>query len=271
LSAIAPEWWMLSATVRFAEGATEDAAAIVESVFRSRFPEHPDLEQMIGDCRRIVQCLSHWQGLELLASARRPRVAPLGTGLRKIFVCGNGWSGSGALYDALKDYDGVVGMPYVPIDHHINACTGDETMFVQGSAGFGRIWRKARDERRLSSTDLWELFRCHVVGSGGVGHTEHKGANTAVNLLGRFGARYTAAFLGFYESIVAFPAGIGLHQFHSILLEATELLSSIVTGAQDGQYAVFNNAMFGPNIDMVEIYSNFRLAVVVRDPLDQYA
>src|SRR5690606_33486793 len=134
-----------------------------------------------------------------------------------------------------------------------------------------RIWRKARDERRLSSTDLWELFRCHVVGSGGVGHTEHKGANTAVNLLGRFGARYTAAFLGFYESIVAFPASIGLHQFHSILLEATELLSSIVTGAQDGQYAVFNNAMFGPNIDMVEIFSNFRLAVVVRDPLDQYA
>jgi hypothetical protein len=29
--------------------------------------------------------------------------------------------------------------------------------------------------------------------------------------------------------------------------------------------------MFGPNIDMLEIFNNFRAVVVARDPLDQYA
>jgi hypothetical protein len=228
---------------------------------------------MVGHCRRIVECLSDYRDREFgRSSPYGIEAKPDGeSSLCKIFVCGNGWSGSGALYDALQEYDCVACAPDAPVDRYINACTGDETMFVQGNAGLGRIWRQARDERRLSRTDLWELFRCHVIGAGGIGHTEHKGVNAAANLLERRGSRYTAVFLDLFEAIAALPEDAGLGELRSILVGTTDALASVVTGAQDGQTAIFNNAMFGPNIDMVEIFSGFRLAVVVRDPLDQYA
>jgi hypothetical protein len=227
---------------------------------------------MIRDCRRIVKCLSEY-GERSFARGGSSEINSQqeGTHLRKVFVCGNGWSGSGALYDALTEYDCVSEGPDAVIDRYINECTGSETMFVQGSAGFGRIWREVREKGRLSRFDLWELFRCHVLGAGGIGHTEHKGANAAANMLERFGSRYTTAFLAFFEAVAALPEDASSDDVLQILLWTTERLARVVTNPREGQSAIFNNAMFGPNIDMVEIFSNFRLAVVVRDPLDQYA
>jgi hypothetical protein len=270
---VAADWRVLLATVLFAEGAASDAAAAIESVLASRYREHPDVPNVIDHCRRIVARLSGCRDLvfqrstALVATPERDA----GSCLRKLFVCGNGWSGSGALYDALAEYDCVATAPDAPVDRYINACTGDETMFVQGFAGLGRIWRRARDDGRLSRMDLWDLFRCHVIGAGGIGHTEHKGANAAANLLGHLGSRYTAVFLDFFEKAAALPHEGDVRGLHAVLLDTTEALAAVVTGARDAQFALFNNAMFGPNIDMVEIFANFKLAVVVRDPLDQYA
>ena len=55
----------------------------------------------------------------------------------------------------------------------------------------------------------------------------------------------------------------------SILSAAAESLTAAFAG--DRACVVFNNAVFGHNLDMLAIFHNFRAAVVVRDPLDTYA
>ena len=279
--AIDADWLILFATVLFASGKARAAQSVVEKAMRRQYAEHPDLQEIVTDCARMVLELDNCpvalkfgtddpagQGAE---TRNGRRTAACRGRVPKVFVCGNGWSGSGALYDALTEYDCIAEAPEVSIDRHINKCTDNEILFVQENGGLGMIWRQARDAAQLPRLDLWELFRCHVIGAGAIGHTEHKGANTASKLLGRFGSRYTAPFRHLFESVAGLPDGTPLADFREILVEATESLTSTVVEVSDDQCAVLNNAMFGMNIDMAEIFSNFKLAVVVRDPLDQYA
>lgn len=282
VSSLTPDWLGLLSTARFSRRVTTGLRSGIESSVRRKFEQLPDLDAVVADCRRIVDCLAGCRNpIEFAADADRTaepsrRDSPASdadqrSALPKVFVCGNGWSGSGALYDALTDYDSATAMPDLSIDHHINECTNNEMMFVQGTGGLGRIWRRVRDERRLDRMDLWELFRCHVIGLGAIGHTEHKCANAASNLLQRLGSRYTTVYRRAIERIVALPNGAAAGDFRAILVDTTEQLTRVITGASNESLVIFNNAMFGPNLDMVEIFANFRLAVVVRDPLDQYA
>jgi hypothetical protein len=152
-------------------------------------------------------------------------------------------------------------------------------MFVQGPAGLGRLWRMARDERKFSRLDLWDMFRLHVLGGGAVGYSEHKSAKVATNLLEHFGGRYTGVFRQACEGFAALPEAAPLARLRSVLTGATESLSAAFVESPamtpesrgGGACVVFNNAIFGPHIDMLEIFRNARAAAVVRDPLDQYA
>jgi hypothetical protein len=271
-ASVDPDWQILLASVLFARGAVAAATATVEESLRTRFGEHPDLEQMIGDCRKIVTCIStcpatiEFSGGGITEAA--PRDEP---GLRKIFVCGNGWSGSGALYDALTEYEGLAEMPDAPGDRYLNDCTSNEMMFVQGPAGLGRIWRNAKQERKLSRLDLWELFRCHVTGAGAIGYVEHKCAKAASHLMPLAGSRYTSIFRRTFENIAALSTGAPVARLRTILTATTESLTAALGSDGEGARVVFNNAVFGLNLDMLEIFSNFKAAVVARDPLDTYA
>ena len=266
-----PDWQILLATVLFARGFVDAAAEVVERAMLTRMGNHIDRGAIARECRGIVHLIGnnrqttsfgHW-------TARTITSAP--NGRRKVFVCGNGWSGSGALYDALTDYEGFAEAPDTPMDRFVNPCTGNEMMLIQGASGLGSIWRKARDTAELSRFDLWELFRCHLLGSGAIGFTEHKGAKTATDLCARFGLRYTGIFRAFFRSFGELPSPSGLDGLHRILIEATEAFAAVIADNRDDACVVFNNAVFGSNIDMLEIFSNFRAAVVVRDPLDQFA
>jgi hypothetical protein len=271
-ASVDPDWQVLLASVLFARGAVAAATAAVEESLRARFRDHPDLEQMIGDCRQIVTCISTYpETIEFSGGSVSEAMPSDGPGLRKIFVCGNGWSGSGALYDALTEYEGLVEMPEAPGDRYLNDCTGNEMMFVQGPAGLGRIWRRARQERELSRFDVWELFRCHVTGAGAIGYAEHKSARAASHLMALSGSRYTSIFRRTVENIAALSAGAPVARLRTILTATTESLTAALGSDGEGACVVFNNAVFGPNLDMLEIFSNFKAAVVARDPLDTYA
>jgi len=265
-----PDWQVLLATVQFACGKAEAASSIVEQAMRARFAGNSEVEHVVSNCRQIVACIARCPGHLTFTALPAKRSYTEKTGLRKIFICGNGWSGSGALYDALTEYEGFAEAPDTPLDHYVNQCTGNEMMLVQGEGGLGHTWRKAREGLMLSRLDLWELFRCHVLGGGAVGFTEHKGAKTALDFLMRMGSRYTEIFRQFFESVAALPMSASLEQLRRVFTTTTEAFSSAIADRPGDKWIVFNNAVFGSNVDMLDIFSNFRAAVVVRDPLDQF-
>ena len=72
-----------------------------------------------------------------------------------------------------------------------------------------------------------------------------------------------------FEAFAELRDEIDLSAPHRILNAAAESLSATFAG--DRPCIVFNNAVFGRNLDMLAIFSNFKAAAVVRDPLDTYA
>ena len=277
-----PDWRILQATVMFAFGWTANVRSAVRSCLRSRYSAHSEFEQILEYGDQIVDMLARFPDRLAITSLRHNgeghepshsdlRSTDSNGGRHKIFVCGNGWSGSGALVDALADFDTVVIAPDMPIDRFINQDTNNELMFVQGGSGLGRLWRGARDNGHIDRMDLWELFRGHVLGMGAIGYTEHKSANAAAALLDRHGHRYIGEFRNALVALTGLDDHSSLEELRSRLVSVTEALTELIFDAGNGQCVAFNNVMFGANLDMVEIFSDFKLAVVVRDPLDQYA
>lgn len=275
MASLDPDWHILLASVLFSRGATAAAGAAVQAVLRARLGSHAHLDQISADCLQIVTCISQVPVSISFSSGPLVETASDQRGIRKIFVCGSGWSGSGALYDALSEYGSLAEAPNTPIDRYMNDGTDNEMMFVQGPAGLGRLWRSARDELKLSRLDLWDMFRLHVLGGSGVGYSEHKSARVASNLLQHFGARYTTVFRAACERFALQAGTSTISQFRSTLVEMTEALSNTIAepirSLEGCKCVIFNNAIFGPNIDMMEIFHNARAAFVVRDPLDQFA
>lgn len=266
-----PGWRMLEAAVFAAEGSADAAALAAEAALRKTLAGRPDLDTVIADCRAMLASISALRDITFHDTPSAAPREPAPRGIPKLFVCGYGWSGSGAVYDALLDIEGLRELPSVGADRYVNDDTEREMMFLQGSGGLGKLWRKARDEGRLAKRDLLELFRCHVVGLGAIGHSEHKCANAGRQLLTMFGSGYSGVFRRMMEALVRLPAEPALDDFRLVLTDTTEALTAVLTGATPGQRVVYNNAVFGPEIDMLEIFRDFRAAVVARDPLDQYA
>jgi hypothetical protein len=266
-----PDWRILRASVLFGCGDAPGAAIDVGEALRIKYREHTDLDRITANCKEIVTALAACpETIRLSISDGQLFSEPDSeSGLRKIFVCGNGWTGSGALYDALTEYDCMAEMPEAPGDRFLNDCTGNEMMFVQGPSGLGRIWRKARQEQVLRRSDLWRLFRCHVLGAGAIGYSEHKSGRIASHLTAVAGSSYTRIFRSVFEAFAELRDGAELSTLHRVLNEAAESLTAAFAG--DRPCIVLNNAVFGRDLDMLAIFRNFRAAAVVRDPLDTYA
>jgi hypothetical protein len=106
-------------------------------------------------------------------------------------ICGFGWTGSGAIHDALSGADCFCEFPAADPDPYLHPDALSELAFVQEPAGLGRIWRQARDKGIVDTQLLWDLLRLHVLRLGGIGYTEHKSTNAARSLVRRFGLRYS--------------------------------------------------------------------------------
>src|SRR5690606_20831955 len=62
-----------------------------------------------------------------------------------------------------------------------------------------------------------------------------------------------------------------LEQLRTALTTSTEAFATALAGGKEADRVVLNNASFGANIDMHEVFENFRAVVVARDPLDQFS
>src|SRR5690606_12555990 len=86
----------------------------------------------------------------------------------------------------------------------------------------------------------------------------------------RYGALYTRPFRRFLEQYARLRLDPHPGALHDSLLEATESLCSMLVQRSGKRAVLFNNAVFGRDAAMLEIFRSRRAAIVYRDPRDVY-
>lgn len=259
------------AQAALAAGRRELAHEALDSALNALLRGSTHEKEVSQDCHAILDVLADLYGTEEeLSPLLRTRASSVGSGVPKVFVCGFGWSGSGAVYDAIRGADGFCEFEGSGVDPVINADADSEVTFVQGTGGLGDLWKRAREEGRVSWTSLWELFALHVVGIAPIGYAQYKSSAAARNHLMRYGARYTGPFRAFLEQYAALLEDPRPGALHACLLDTTERLCAMVIEQTGARVVLFNNAIFGRNANMLEIFRGSKAAIVYRDPRDVY-
>lgn len=253
-------------------GRQVEAADALERAIRVRYANDVRLGEVLRDSRSIAQVIWSLRGQALLPDALLERARNVdGSGLPKVFICGFGWSGSGAVYDDVRAVRGFCEFEGAGLDPILNEDSETEVTFIQSTAGLGDLWVRAKSRRRLEWQWLWDLFTVHVVGLAPIGYSNYKSCAAAANHVRRYGHLYTRPFRDFFEAyagLVRTPVQGGLH---ALLRETTEKLCAMLVGQTGGKAVLFNNAVFGRDAEMLEIFSACHAVAVFRDPLDVYA
>lgn len=267
----AADWQFLLAMILFLEGRHDEARNCFEKNLRARFQGIDDLDAVVRDCLAMLDAIRTMPA-EFPCRFESGNRGSSADRIPKVFVCGFGWSGSGAVHDALREYDCFCEFPATPCgdDKFLNSDIETEVTFVQASGGLGRLYRKVRASGSLRRGEMLELFRCHVVGGACFGYVEYKSAKVAANLLSSFGHGYTRPFAQLFERVLDIAGG-GDVALGPCLREATEALCALPQVRSGKPIVLLNNAIFGRNIDMLELFDNARAVVVYRDPRDMYA
>lgn len=245
------------------------AREAVRLALHSRYGAHGD--ELVANCTAIIEVLASVRTLDpMLPPMLLERVMPGAGGVPKIFLCGFGWSGSGAVYDAIRATPGLCEFEGAGLDEIINEDAESEVMFVQGTGGLGDLWLRALERKRISWHALWDTFILHVAGLSPTGYAQYKSAAAARNHIRRYGTLYMRPFRRFLEDYAALRRDPREGALHACLLNATESLCSMLVSQSGANAVLFNNAVFGRNAAMLEIFRSYRAAIVYRDPRDVY-
>lgn len=224
-----------------------------------------------ADCLAILEVLASLRNVDAgLPRMLLERTKAGDGGVPKVFLCGFGWTGSGALYDEIRGVPGFCEFEGAGLDAIINEDADSEVMFVQGSGGLGDLWLRALERRRISWHALWDTFNLHVAGLSSIGYAQYKSSAAAQNHVRRYGTLYTQPFRCFLERYARLRSDPHPGALHGCLLEATESLCSMLVQQSGARVVLFNNAIFGRNAAMLEIFRSHRAAIVYRDPRDVY-
>jgi len=249
------------------------AAAAMERAIHGRYGSVERARAVADDCRAMLEIIAALRGRsselppELLEES--PQVPE--QGVPKVFVCGFGWSGSGAVYDDIRGAEGFSEFQGAGSAPLLNADSDTEATFIQADAGLGDSWMAARATGRMPWQRLWDLLCLHVFGLSGVGYNDYKSCAAAANNVRRHGPLYTRPFRRFFEGYAALlevPVRGGLQD---LLEDTTESLCRMLLEQEGGRAVLFNNAVFGREAEMLRIFRTYRAVVVFRDPLDVYA
>jgi hypothetical protein len=268
-----PDALAMLAHVALALGDAKFAVDALERAIRSRHGGAVGLELIVDDCQAMLRCIEALRDRapELPDGLLVETADPVGEAVPKVFVCGFGWSGSGAVYDEIRGAEGFsefLGAGAAPL---LNADSDTEPTFIQADAGLGDIWIAARASGRISWQRMWDLLCLHVVGLAGIGYNDYKSCTAAANNLHRYGVRYTGPFRRLLECHVRLldnPVRGGLQH---LMEETIESLCAMLLERDGGKAVLFNNAVFGRHAEMLRIFRNYKAVVVFRDPLDVYA
>lgn len=263
-----PDALGLLAKVAVVSGEAGFARDVLATAMRLRAPAAD--AAAVADCLAMLDAVA---ALRDLPDALPPQLMQRSgerDGVPKVFVSGFGWSGSGALYDDVRGVPGFSEFEGSGRDAIINEDADSEVTFVQGPGGLGDLWASAVTQGRIPWDALWHTLVLHVAGVGAIGYAQYKCAAAARNHLQRYGNHYTRPFLHFVEAYARLRRKPAPGALHGALGEATEALCGMLLRRSGGRAVLFNNAIFGRDAVMFEIFSARRVAVVYRDPRDVY-
>lgn len=264
----AGERLFMEASIAYALGDDRAYELAHEAVSRIQH-EHAEVDQIVEECARAARALLGLRDGIQVADATGSPGRQHQAGIPKLFLCGFGWSGSGAVYDAIRGDERLCEFPGVRPDPIIPDDATSEMTFIQSPSGLGRIWQEARRDGIVSGESLWDLFRLHVAGGCYAGYPEYKSVNAARHQLAYFGVDYVSIFRDFFERLG--DGFLDVDELRGLLEKTTEALCVMLAGRTGGQYVLFNNAVFGRDPDILDIFSNIRAIAVERDPRDVYA
>jgi len=260
------------AHVALAAGDGVLAAVAVERAVRTRYAGVDGLDAIVEHCVAMLGVIDRLRagspmrlGEELFDTT-----VLVDQGVPKVFVCGFGWSGSGAVYDDIRGVEGFrefEGAGDAPL---LNADSGTEATFIQADAGLGDTWIATKASGRLAWQRLWDMLCLHVLGLAGVGYNDYKSCAAAANNLRRHGVAYVYPFRAFMQGCEALQVAPARGALARLFADATEALCRMLLERQGGRAVLFNNAVFGRGAAMLRIFTNYRAVVVFRDPLDVY-
>ena len=255
-------------------GLYQFAVEALASAVRSQVGALGGGDQIEADCIAILRDL-----IKLKDSQVRPIDAPLAADsqrdarvcIPKVFICGFGWSGSGAVYDDIRSSSGFCEFEGAGDAALLNADSGSEPTFVQAAAGLGTIWLNARTSGAIHWKVLWDMMCLHVVGVAGIGYNDYKSCSAAANNLLTYGHRYSGVFRAFVEGYLKLSRDAALVEgLRGLFMETTEALCQMAVSRSGARAVLFNNAVFGRDVEMLEIFSSCRAVVIFRHPLDVY-
>lgn len=252
-------------------GHADAAADLMRSALASRYAGSPHLAEVCDDALAIQRVLASLVGRSLgmpehvLEDTNRVRDP-----VPKRFICGFGWTGSGAVYDAVRAHADFCEFEGAGSDGILNEGSDTEATFIQSYAGLGRLWEHLRAREELQWQWLWDLLRCHVVGLCPAGYSEYKAAAAATNHVRKYGSAYTRVFRTFFEQLAALVESPCRGGLHGLLMHTGEDLCRMLVGHSGGKVVLFNNAVFARDVSMLEIFTGYRAVVVFRDPRDVF-
>lgn len=266
-----PEALGMLVKVALVAGDMSVAHATMALALRLRYGDSAQMSEVVDDCGAILEVLASLRDVDpTLPRVLLERTDSRRAGVPKVFLCGFGWSGSGALYDEIRGAPGFCEFEGAGRDAIINEDADTEVTFVQGPGGLGDLWKSALQEGRVSWNDLWNTFNLHVAGVSSIGYAQYKSSAGARNLVRRYGSLYTGPFRRFFESYAQLRRVPECGALFESLQEAAESLCSMLVQRSGGRVVLFNNAIFGRDAAMLEIFRSRRAAIVYRDARDVY-
>lgn len=252
-------------------GATDIAREAMLTAILLSFGDLEGLSDLLEDCLEALKTLADLRCVdERIPEILQTRIDTDEVGVPKVFICGFGWSGSGAVYDEIRGASAFCEFEGAGRDSIINEDADSEATFVQGPGGLGDLWKRISQEGNVPWKMLWQTFSLHMIGLSSTGYVEYKSCAAARANVRRYGAQYTRPFRQLFEGYAAALAHPEKGALHSVLMRAAESLCAMLVGKAGADAVLFNNAIFGRDPIMFEIFRCYRAVVVYRDPRDVY-
>lgn len=186
-----------------------------------------------------------------------PAVQPV----KKVMVSGLGWSGSGAVYDYLREFDGVVAIP-------------GETPYIEGQSSLQEIYASLNDDRKLAERTLDFFFHALL----GHGHFRYENdfklfKQARAKLSSGENEKYLISLEGWCALATAVCAADGQarRDLFSALADYTINEFSIGRDMPLGKVALLDNVVHIVNADAcIPFLRDTTLLCVFRDPRSNY-
>lgn len=176
----------------------------------------------------------------------------------KLFVCGFGWSGSGAVFDYLREFECVE-----PIN-------GECPIISEGLVSFKSIVESCNDSSILIKK-LVQLFFI-VTFISDLSLSPFRGVRNLYKRYKKHPVEYSNCVIELSKVISKIIYNIKNNKpiENYIILLGDKLLNLVAAGLPNGKIVLYNNAIMAKNIDMFRYIQNFHVFCVQRDPRSNY-